>query len=199
MSTYKFESLDGGLALIDKDGNAEWIVVNIVGVPSEQLMQVEVELVAAVDSHLFANNVVDASERRAEMQDWLAENGYYETVGCDFRSETDLIAALREAGALRDRFLGGDYLPLDAQYGVWWISEDEQRSLRQGEFLTCDEAYAWLPDATARLLGQCSEASHRDSILGGSFMILAVRDYDEVVSKVDRIAVAYYASLTAAA
>jgi hypothetical protein len=200
MSAYKIEDIDGGLALVDTANThiVEWLdEIEIVGFPSENALTVRVSLCSSNDSNLQASDIEDADDIRLVMNDWLEDNGYSESIHCDFSSEESEASALAEAIALRDRFLGGDYTPFEARYRVWWTSEDKQGSMDCGDFVTIEEARASLPEMAAELL-RIDGGSSPAGILAGTFSIEADRGH--LGSGVEeRFDVADFAPLAAAA
>jgi hypothetical protein len=176
MSKYKIENHDGRLALVGGGEQLEWLdEIEIISFPSESEICVRVTLCDGNASNLYAWDLDDADEIRAAMSEWLEDSGYSESIHGDFRSEESTAEAVASARALRDRFLGGDYTPLDARYCVWWSSEDEQGSIDCGGFITIEEARASLPGMTAELLRVGNE-DDAAGILAGTFLIAAVRD-----------------------
>lgn len=200
MSPYKFENLDGGLALVDPANPdiVEWLdEIEIVSFPSEKALTIRLSLCSSNDSNLRASDIEDGEDIRADMQEWLEDNGYSESIHCDFNSEESKASALAEAIALRDRFLGGDYTPFEARYRVWWTSEDKQGSMDCGDFVTIEEARASLPDMTAELL-RIGNEDDVDDILSGNFSIESCRGNTGCGVK-ERFDVADFAPLPAAA
>lgn len=174
MSTYKIESIDGGLVVTDPAGHAEWLDdLEIVGFPTEQVLAVRLSLCISVDSNLDAYDDEEAADIRADMQEWL-DDGYSIGIRCDFSDEKSRAAAYAEATELYNRFRDGDYAPLDARYRVWWTSEDKQGSMDCGDFITFSQARASLSEMTAELL-RIGNEDDVDGILAGTFSIESCR------------------------
>ncbi len=175
MSAYKIENLDGGLALIDviNPDICEWIDFEIGYFPSSGVVAARVALCDSADSNLFAY-VEGAADVRTEMTEWLEDNGYSVSIPCDYRSDDRKTAALSEAQALRDRFLGGDYTTLDARWCASWVSEDGQGSMD-------DDGHGERPDPAAfvaELLDVCGGTAHdRKEILAGRVNLTRYRGH----------------------
>ncbi|WP_377296113.1 hypothetical protein [Rhizobium sp. SGZ-381] len=175
MSAYKFENLDGGLALVSVSNPdiCEWIAFEIGSFPSAGVVAARVALCDGADSNLFAFDVEGAADIRTEMTEWLEDNGYSVSIPCDYRCDDRKTAAPREAQALRDRFLG-DYAPLDALWCASWVSEDGQGSMY-------DDGHAERPDPAAfvaELLDVCGDTAHdRKGILAGRINLTRYRGH----------------------
>lgn len=197
MTKYSIENVDGGLRLESND-HLEWLGdIEIVSFPSESVICVRVTLCDSNDSNLHAWSVEGADDIRLDMNEWLEDEGYSISIPCDFADEKSVAGATADAITIRDRFLSGDYVPLDARYRVWWVSEGKQGSLECGDFITLDEARASLPEMTAELLrvdGGCSP----EGILAGTFSIDCTRGNDGYGVE-ERFDVADFAPVPAAA
>ncbi|RCW23174.1 hypothetical protein DFR48_10743 [Ciceribacter lividus] len=103
---FKFDDFgfDGNLAIVDPDGNYEWIEPQISSIPSEACIRLE----------LVTDDGEGDDDARQALRDLLEED-YTVDIRCDFHDETDISRAVNEAVAIRDRFLAGDYTPLRAQ------------------------------------------------------------------------------------
>lgn len=195
MSKYVIDCADGALLLADATDLElhEWIDINVMTVTGESKVIVRVELCNITDSALYS----DETQIRDEMTDWLEENGYSFSIACDFADHDTVRSAIAEALLIRQRFIDGDYVPLDGRYRVWWTSEDKQGSLDCGDFLTIAAAKASLPDMTAEMLRVGNE-DDVDGILAGTFSIEAVRGSSGCGVE-ERFDVADFAPLAAAA
>ncbi|KQZ55122.1 hypothetical protein ASD54_07535 [Rhizobium sp. Root149] len=103
------------LALVHTEsGQYDWVDFEVSFFPRSGVVAARVVLREAADSSLYYVNVDGALDIRTEMQEWLKDSGYSISIPCDYRSDDSKSATLREAQAIRDRFLAGDYAPLDA-------------------------------------------------------------------------------------
>ncbi|MEY9562276.1 hypothetical protein [Sinorhizobium fredii] len=174
MSTYRIENEDGGLAPVsDVSGDhLEWLDdIEIVGFPSESEIVVRVTLCDSNDSNLFAWHLEGAEDIRKDMAEWLEDNGYSVSIPCDFGSQESLGNAAAAAQGLHNRFVAGDYTPLDAVYKTVWSSSDRRGDIEGLEHHTLDAALDSLSDFAAELLRQCADDAERNSILAGTFEV----------------------------
>lgn len=174
MSTYKIESIDGGLVLTDPAGHAEWLDdIEIVGFPSEQALAVRLSLCISVDSNLDAYDDDEAADIRADMQKWL-DDGYSIGIRCDFSEEKSKAAAYAEATALYNRFRDGDYAPLDALWCASWVSEDGQGSMDADGYIDRPDPAAFV----AELLADFGDTAHdRKGLLAGRINLTRYRGH----------------------
>lgn len=116
MSTYKFEYLDSGLALIDAadPDNMEWVDVEWAELHAENEIVVRVVLCDSNDSNLFTFDVEGAEDIRKGMSEWLERNGYSVSIPSSSFAAAKRVASLTEAEALTARFREGDYTPFAA-------------------------------------------------------------------------------------
>jgi hypothetical protein len=78
MSTFKLQQLDGRLAVIDADGNVEWVEIDIFAGWSTQEAAVRIRVVDLKDSNLAVSpkdlDDEDIARLRTDMQEWLDGN-----------------------------------------------------------------------------------------------------------------------------